>query len=117
MDSVLDVETSRINDLHPYRSAVTTEPIICRDIVYGSKTIKTFKNLIKEPEITTFAELIHTCKLKLKEYEHILYILQEGSFIFIITEIESHSERMWSSDLDKTLDKIALSSVQSDDSF
>lgn len=117
MDWVLDVKTNRINDLHPYRSVVTTEPIICRDIVYGSKTIKTFKDLIKMPEICTFAELLHTCKLKLKEYEHILYILQEGSFVFIITEIEPHSERMWSTDLDKVLDKIALSSIQSDDSF
>ena len=117
MDSVLDVETNRINELHPYRSVVTTEPMICRDIVYGSKTIKTFKDLIKVSEIATFAELLHTCKLKLKEYEHILYILQEGSFVFIITEIEPHSERMWSTDLDKTLDKIALSSVQSDDGF
>lgn len=117
MDSVLDVETNRINELHPYRSVVTTEPMICRDIVYGSKTIKTFKDLIKVSEIATFAELLHTCKLKLKEYEHILYILQEGSFVFIITEIEPHDGRMWSTDLDKTLDKIALSSIQSDDSF
>lgn len=117
MDSVLDVETSKINDLHPYRSIVTTEPIICRDMVYGCEIIKTFKNLIKAPEITTFAELLHTCKLKLKEHEHILYILQEGSFVFIITEIEPYSGLMWTTDLDKTLDKIALSSIQSDDSF
>lgn len=117
MDSVLDVETSRINDLHPYRSVIMTESMICRDIVYGSETIKTFKDLIKIPEIGTFAELIHTCKLNLKKHEHILYILQEGSFVFIITEIEPHDGRMWTTDLDKVLDKIALSSVQSDDSF
>lgn len=117
MDSVLDVETNRINDLHPHRSVVTTEPVICRDMVYGCEPINTFKNLIKSPEITTFAELVHTCKLKLKEYEHILYILQEGSFVFIITEIEPHDGRMWSTDLDKTLDKIALSGIQSDNSF
>lgn len=117
MNSVFDVETNRINELHPYRNVVTTEPIICRDMVYGCEPIKTFKNLIKKPEIATFAELVHTCKLKLKEHEHILYILQEGSFVSIITKIEPHDERMWSTDLDKVLDKIALSSIQSDDSF
>lgn len=117
MNSVLDVETNRINELHPYRSVVMTEPMICRDVVHGSETIKTLKDLIKMPEIYTFAELLYTCKLKLKKNEHVLYILQEGSFVFIITEIEPHDGRMWSTDLDKTLDKIALSSIQSDNSF
>lgn len=117
MNSVLDVETSRINDLHPYRNIVATEPMICRDIVYGHEAIKTFKDLIKAPEITTFAELVHKCQLRLNEHEHVLHILQDGHFVFIVTEIDPHKDFMWATSLDKKLDHIAFSDIQSDDGF
>ena len=117
MNSVFDVETNQINELHPYRNVAATEPMICRDVVYGHEPIKTFKDLIKVPEITTFAELVYKCQLRLNKREHVLYILQDGNFVFIITEIDPHKSFMWATSLDKTLDNTAFSDIQSDDNF